>query len=213
MKHILEDGRELVASYKDIQAFFDRNHIAGRTIRDLRSYENDYMIKNLDDFDIETLSKWTTESAIDTDGQIAIIFSDGDHMEIEFSGNGPILLGFNTADFSKYPEYNGTCYTLRTLFQHCIGRTVDSVFFEKTDRRMEFPAYCGIDMSEDDEGIQEIRLILDDESYLSFSGNIDFFRFMHQKKNGEELRVQYSELLKELSSEMMNRIFTQKEGY
>ena len=212
MKHTLEDGRILMASYDDIREFFDEYHIAGRTIRDLRSSENDYMIRNLEDFEIEKLEQWTTESAIETDGQIAILFTDGDNLEIEFSGDGPILLGFNTADLSKYPEYDGRCYRLATLFQHCIGRTITKIFFERSDRRMEFPAYCGIDMSADNEGIQEIRLILNDGSYLKAFDHIDWFDFAHMNVNGEEFRVPYTELLKELNPDIRHRLFVEHKG-
>lgn len=207
MKHKFDDGRELMASYEDISTFFRDHPIVGRTIRDIRSAENDYMIRNLEDFSIEELNGWTTESAIETDGQIAILFEDGDHMEIEYAGDGPVLLGFNTADFNKYPVYNGNCYTLQTLFRHCIGRQITAVHFEKSSHRMEFPAFCGIDMSSDDEGIREIRLELDDGTYLAFFGIYDFFDFVHRNQDGEELRVPYSDLLQELNAETLDRLF------
>lgn len=212
MKHFLDDGRVLVASYNDIRQFFDDYHIVGRTISDLRSAENDYMIKNLEDFDIDELNRWTTESGIETDGQIAILFADGDNIEIEFSGDGPILLGFNTANLSKYPAYDGTCYTLATLFQHCLGKTISNVLFEKSNHRMEFPAYRGIDMSADDEGIREIRLILEDGSYLKAFGGWDFYYFSHINSDGEELRVPYIELIEELNPKVKHRLFVEHKG-
>ena len=212
MKYILEDGRILAASYDDIREFFDEHHIAGRTIRDLRSARNDYMIRNLYDFEIEELEHWTTESCIDTDGPIAILFTDGDNLEIEFCGDGPVLLGFNTADLSKYPEYNGECYKLATLFQHSIDRTITEVFFERSDHRMMFPMYKGIDMSADDDGVQEIRLVLDDGSCLTANGKIDWFVFAHEGVAGEEFRLPYAELLEELSPEIKHRLFVEHKG-
>ena len=36
MKHLLKDGRELMASYNDIQTFFERNNIVGKIIKEIK---------------------------------------------------------------------------------------------------------------------------------------------------------------------------------
>ena len=59
MKHILEDGRELIAAYSDIQSFFDRNHIIGRVISDIRTAAFDYMIHNLDELENKVYWRWS----------------------------------------------------------------------------------------------------------------------------------------------------------
>ncbi len=199
MKHILDDGRCLMASYDDIQDFFSRNPIIGKTISDIRPYCLDYMLKNI--AEVEDFENKRTESAIDTDERICLIFEDGSNLEIEFSGDGPIILGFDTAKLTDYPEYDGTCYTLRTLFQYCIGREILGIHFEKSENRMMFPAYMGIDMSGDDEGIREIRFALRGGTTLIASGYLDYFRVEHVTDFGGSVTVKYSELINELNEE------------
>ena len=196
MKHLLSDGRTLMASVEDVKSFFDDNAICGKIIKDIRPFVFDYMIQNLDE--IEEIEQEQTESAITTDGQICILFTDGSHMEIEFPGNGPMILGYNTADFSKYPQYDGTCYTLATMFRHCIGKKIIGVSVKRSNEKMVFPCYKGIDMREDDDGIKEIRLTLDDDSYLSAAGVVDFFNFSHHVSQLECATVSFRDLLNEL---------------
>lgn len=201
MKHVLEDGRELVASYDDVQDFFDGNKIIGRVIKDIRPAALDYMIQNLSE--IDDIWNRRTECGIQTDDRICIIFSDGDSIEIEFSGDGPILLGFNTANFDQYPNPDGSCYTLHTMFQYCLGYEIMNVSFDRSDKRMIFPAYRGIDMSGDDDGIKEIRFNLRGGTSLIASGIIDYFYFEYTMDFGGSVRVPMKELLAELNTETL----------
>lgn len=208
MKHSLPDGRELMVRYDDIKNFFDKNRIIGRTITDIKPAAFDYIIRNIGD--IDNVYEADTESAVDTDGQICLIFEDGDDLEIEFSGDGPILLGFNTADFEKYPKPNGNCYTLRTLFKYCLGHKIVDIVFERSDHKMLFPTYCGIDTSAYDEGIDNIKIILDDGSYLLARGSIDYYNFEHHSQSGNELSIPFKELLGELNEETLSWIFDEE---
>jgi hypothetical protein len=192
----LDDGRWLMASYADIRGFFERHSIVGRTISDIRPAALDYMIQNLEDLDdIETREG---PCAIDTDSQICLIFGDGDHIEIEFSGDGPVILGYNTADLAHYPEFNGYCYKLSTMFHYCLGQRIVDISFVNSSRKMLFPAYKGIDMSGEDDGIKAIRFNLEDGSALIASGNVDWFSLEHRNKKGEYVTVALKDLLNEL---------------
>lgn len=208
MKHILEDCRELVASHADIQDFFYCHNIIGRTIADIRPAAFDYMIQNI--CDIDDVWNQSIESGIETDSQICIIFADGEHMEIKFSGEGPVILGFNTADFSKYPSPDGTCYSLHTLFQHCLGCKIINISFETSDDRMRFPVYRGIDMSLDDEGIKEICFHLCNRTALVASGSFDWFSVEHIADSGDSVKIPFRELLSELNKDTIEEIFSVK---
>lgn len=201
MKHILEDGRILLASYSDIESFFKENKIIGRVIKDIRCSALDYMVKNLNE--IENASEEFCDCEIQTDGTICLLFSDGDNLEIYFSGDGPLVLGFNTADFDNYPEPHGECYSVRSLFRYAIGYQIINVMFEKTEHRMLFPVYDGINMAGDDEGIQSIKMFLRGGTYLVASGAGDFFHFDHimDLESGTPVSIPYRFLLAELKPE------------
>ena len=145
MKHKLSDNRWLMASYNDISSFFEENKIVGKVIKDILPFKLDYRISNLED--IENIFSVSANSSISTDGQICLIFNDGTSLEVEFSGEGPLILGYNTADFTSYPDYDGSCYTLKTMFRHCINKTIERIDFEKTNTAMMFPCYKGINIS------------------------------------------------------------------
>ena len=199
MSYLLNDGRQLMASYQDIVRFFQENNIIGKTIVDIKARRLDYIISNLDE--IENVENMDAESAVSTDGQICIFFDNGEHLELEIPGDGPLILGYNTADFSGYPVHDGSCYTLKTLFQHCIGRRISNIVFEKSKHPMLFPAYRGIDISKDDNGIKYIKLVLDDKSVLLAEGVIDYFHFSHCDAEGNNKTVPFSSLLAELNGE------------
>ena len=91
MKYQLPDGRWLMASYEDLYSFFQENIIAGKIIRDIRPFALDYCIRNLDD--VEDILNTETQCAIGTDHQICMLFTDNTTLEVEFSGDGPIILG------------------------------------------------------------------------------------------------------------------------
>ena len=194
MKHQLPDGRWLMASYEDIRTFFRDNPVVGKVIQDIVPSKTDYCIGNLED--IEHILDQSAESTIDTDGFICLRFSDGSSLEVEFSGDGPIILGYNTA--SHFPSYNGSCYTLTTMFKHCLGKRIEKIAFETTNRKMLFPCYMGIDMSAEDDGVKQLRFLLEDGTHLSASGWIDWFRFSHKVSPEANKRVPYRELLREL---------------
>ena len=196
MKHQLPDGRWLMASYEELYAFFQENKIIGKVIRDIRPFALNYCIGNLDE--VEEVLNTKTQCAIRTDEQICIVFTDNTTLEVEFSGDGPIILGYNTAELSAYPQYNGSCYTLSTMFRHCIGKKITEIVFEKTVGRMLFPRYRGIDMSGDDDGVKQLCFFLDDGSYLLAEGNIDYFAFCHKVSPQEHKIVATGALLREL---------------
>ena len=118
MKHLLPDGRTLMARYDDLREFFDRHAIVGRRIVDIRPADlfcGRYIIDDIDHaYQSETMC---TACA---DNKICLVFEDGDHCEVEFRGEGPILLGFNTANFAEYPVYDGSTFSYRTLFQYVL---------------------------------------------------------------------------------------------
>ena len=196
MKHQLPDGRWLMASYEDLYSFFQENKITGKTIRDIRPFALDYCIRNLDD--VEDILNTETQCTVGTDHQICMLFTDNTTLEVEFSGDGPIILGYNTADLSAYPQYNGSCYSLRTIFQHCIEKKIVKIVFEKTGGLMLFPCYRGIDMSEDDDGVKQLCFYLEDGSYLLAEGNLDYFGFSHKSLPQEYKTVPTGDLLREL---------------
>lgn len=205
MSYILPDGKELMARYDDIISFFEKHYIVGRNIADIRPAALNYQISNLED--IENIINLRTECAIDTDEPVCFIFEDGDTMEIEFSGDGPIILGFNTADLSSHPQYDGYCYHLATLFNHTIGDRIVSIEVEKTERKMLFPSYCGHDMSPEDEGVTEIRLYLGSGKYLAASGWQDFFRFECHLPDSSMDEIEYSKLFSDMRVDALEYIF------
>ena len=195
----LQDGRLLMASYEDIEQFFAEHNIVGKTIDDIIPFCHDYMIYNISE--VNDFINRRTQSLIQTDGCICLIFTDGSNLEIEFCGDGPIILGYNTAKLETYPKYDGTCYTLHTMFQYALGHMIVGIYFEKTDKRMQFPIYCGLDMSSEDEGIKEIRIALNGGTTLMASGALDSFCFEHFMDFGGPVEVKYAELISELNRE------------
>ena len=197
--YILKDGRSLLASYDDLEKFFAENNIIGKIIEDIVPYCYDYMIRNI--AEVDDFVNLRTQSAVDTDGRICLAFTDGSNLEIEFSGDGPIILGYNTANFEEYPKYDGSCYTLHTMFRFAIGHTIVGIHFEKTDKKMQFPEYYGMDMSKEDDGIKEIRIALNGGTTLMASGISDYFRFEHFMDFGGPVEVKYADLINELNKE------------
>lgn len=197
--HKLDDGRMLMAAYDDIKRFFEENNIIGKTIKNIVPARYDYIIQNIED--IEDFLHKEVDSVIDTDGQVCLVFDDGSNFEIEFNGDGPVILGYNAANFDDYEQYDGRCYKLSTLFQHCIGRSIAGVHFEKTDTKMMFPSYCGIDLSEEDDGVNQIRIDLNDGTALVASGSLDWFTFEHISDIDDYPEVGIPELISELNQE------------
>lgn len=198
-KYTLDDGSELMASFDDVDAFFKEHKIVGRRIVDVLPSEYDYRVRNLNDID----DVWNVSlpCGIMTDGRLCFLFEDGDTLEIEFCGEGPVILGFNTANVENYPKPDGLCYTLRTMFSGCLGRRICEVKYARSDARMIFPEYHGIDMSADDEGVREIRFMLDDMKQIVFKGNVDWFDVSLLGPDGDDWYVPARPLLEELSEE------------
>lgn len=208
MKQLMADGRTIMARYGDIRDFFDTHRIVGRQIADIRPFLIDYRVRFMDEFDdIEDAEQMLMFTAIQTDGQVCIVFEDGDSCEVEIPGEAPIILGLNTVDWSQYPVYDGSCYSLRTMFRGIVGRTVTEVRIMQTDSRMEFPSYCGIDMSEDDEGVRSIQWVLDDGTYIEFEGSVDWFCVGHYTADGGDVYIPLAELLKEMDEQSIFEMF------
>ena len=197
MKHYLLDGRILMAQYDDLRSFFETHRIVGRKIANIRPACLDYLWHYIEDWD----SAYTSDvgCGIETDGAVCLVFEDGDCCEVEFCGEGPIVLGFNTANWDKYPAYDGTVYALHTMFQRCLGHTITAVEFERSEKRMTFPCYRGLSMSEDDEGVDYIRFVLDDGTHLLMHGVVDWFCVDHCTADGENVCVPMKDLLDELN--------------
>lgn len=215
MKHQLKDGRYLMASWQDIHDFFIEHGIVGKTITEIIPKYYDFRCGNLDAIDrVYALNEY---SNIITDGQICIVFSDETHLELFFLGDGPVLLGYNTADFTTYSKYDGENYNIQTLFQDSFGRTITDIYFEKSDTPMKFPVYYGersfadddgIDMSEDDDGIKYIDFLLDDGTRLRGEGSFDEFGFAHLDAEGKFLqKVPYQQLFNEMKLETLEEIY------
>ena len=193
MKRILEDGRTLMASYDDINEFFQTNNIIGKEISDILLSEACYMA-----FDYEEDDDYPDNVAdcfLEMDDPVCIAFTDGTNLEVEYCGDGPIILGYNTAKIKEYPKNKGIKFPFQNMFKYGIGKKITDIQFEKSDERMMFPEYRGINMSEDDDGIAEIRFVLDDDTALVANGFIDYFDFGHIKNSNRYVRITYRELL------------------
>lgn len=197
---ILEDGRIVMSTYEDIKHFFDANRIVGRKIVSIEPECLDYLIRNIEDF-YPFEKEMNVSCGIETAGFISLVFEDGFTAEIEIPGEAPVILGTNGFPKDHYPENNGKAYLLKTMFRECIGKTIAEVKFEKTDHKMIFPIYKGIDMSDYDEGINEIRIILEDNSQLVLYGWEDFFEVDYRNAEDEEFQIGLRELLSELNEE------------
>ena len=77
----------------------------------------------------------------------------------------------------------------------------------QVNSKMEFPSYCGIDMSEDDEGVRSIQWILDDGTYIEFEGSVDWFCVGHYTADGEDVYIPTADLLKEMNEESIFDMF------
>ena len=178
MAHLLPDGRRLMAASSDIRAFFDDCFLTGREIADIYATRGDYGIANLDEIvDVENAR---FECAVETDGEICLIFTDGQYLSIEFGGEGPVLLAFG----DTAPREETAAYPLRAVFRPVLGRRIGEVVTVADGGELLFPAYRGIDMSDESDGVCAICLRLDDGSSLFFHGSLDFFVLEHKNADG-----------------------------
>ena len=201
MSRLSPDGRTLFADAEEVRLFFEEHRITGRVIKDIRPARLDYVIANLCDFDEETILGWNAPDGIQMDGQICLLFEDGDSLEIELPGGAPLILGFNTAELEKYPEYNGKCYRLSTMFPWILGKKIAGAEVRERKYGMDFPSYKGVDMSGEGNGISEVELLLEDGSGMRFWGWLDFAEMECWTADGGESPVPFAELWNELSED------------
>lgn len=195
---ILGDGRNVIASYDDLLRFFEVNQIVGRKIKEIYPLCHDYMIKDMGElypFDVD----FKVPCGIETDGFICLVFEDGEELLIEIPGEAPIILGISKSINKR--KKDGTCYSLNTMFGACIGKTISDIRFDRTNHRMLFPIYQDIDMSNQDEGINEMRIILEDNSQLVFYGWQDFFKVDYRNEEDEVNKIRFASLVSDLNME------------
>lgn len=197
----MNDGRFLMAREKDIILFFAQNDIVGRTITGIYPEYMDYGINNWDELieEVDDISLCTNECAIQTDGSVFLELDYGNWVEMQFSGSGgPVIL--NVIPKIKltnrsYHKAQTDMFSLNTMFHECIGKTITNVIVDRHDGRMWFPSFHGINMSAENEGVYQIRLILEDRSYLAFSGSVDWSCVDYLDEQGENKTVPMSWLL------------------
>ena len=189
----MADGRYLMARKVDIQAFFDWHSIVGKTITGIFPEDMDYGFSTMDDEEELDYSKHImTPCCIQTDGLISVELDYGEQFEIAFSGQGPVILNTVPESQASNPAIPSNLFSLNMMFRNCLGKRVAEVSIEQHDQKMIFPCYCGIDMSAEDEGVCGIRLVLEDESCLVFSGSCDWNQMELLNNRGESMYVPMS---------------------
>lgn len=199
MRYQLDTDKYVMISCQDVQWFFSTYRIEQRRIADIRPTSLDYMIRNLDEVDDPFGGSY--QCGISTDGEIAVIFEDGDLLEIQKAGEGAIVLGFNSLRVSDLPAYTGHIYKLSTMFSGCIGKLISAVEFETAMGVPLFPRYRDIDFSHENNHVTSIKLRLEDRTYLDFSGWIDFYGIDYVGPDGEPVEISGVDLLSDLSNE------------
>ena len=187
----MEDGSYLMAKGKDILTFFKQNQIVGKTITGIFPEEMDYGIGNWDEVlaEIDDISTSTNECAIETAGFVFLELNCGDWMGIQFSGSGgPVILRMTSGN-RPYPKIPADLFSLNTMFHGCRGKKITKVIVDRNHEKMLFPCYCGIDMSEEDEGVWRIRLILEDGRQVAFCGSFDWSCMEYLNAKGEDETV------------------------
>lgn len=193
----LSDGRYLMAKEAEILAFFEGRSVVGKTITDIYPELMDYGIGNLEDLLEETddISVCTNECAIQTDGLVFLELNHGSRLGIRFSGSGGPVVLKEMPGGSPCSEIPSDLFSLNSMFDGCRGKKIANVIVDRNNGRMLFPCVCGIDMSVEDEGVWQIRLILDDGSCLAFHGFIDWGCMEYRNANGDAETVPLSCLL------------------
>ncbi len=199
MRYQLDTNKYVMISCQDVHWFFSTYKIEQRRIADIRPTCLDYMIRNLDEVEDPFGSSY--QCGISTDGEIAIIFEDGDLLEIEIVGEGAIVLGFNSLRTSDLPVYTGHIYKLSTMFCGCIGKLISTVEFETAMGIPLFPQYHDIDFSNENNHVTSIKLRLEDRSYLDFSGCGDFYVINYAGPDNKLMEISGIDLLSDLSNE------------
>lgn len=202
----LNDGRWLMARKDDIFSFIRQHEIIGKEIVSILPSELDYSINNLYEVmaEQEDIMAGTCECGINTDGTLCLLFADGSSMEIIIPGESPVILGYNTAKLDKYPKGRPGLFSLNTMFQHCRLKRIKDVLVDYHGRPLLFPCFMGIDMSQESDGVWRIRLILDDDTALAFSGHFDFGHVDHMRADGTWMRIPTWQLLDVCPANMIN---------
>lgn len=193
----LNDGSFLIAREKDILEFFTHNQIVDRTITGIFPKEMNYGISNWDDLleEIDDISAYTNVCAIQTDDFVFLELDYGKWLAIQFSGaGGPVILNIVSGD-RPYPKIPADLFSLNTMFHGCRDKKIVEVAVDQDDDQMLFPCFCGIDMSGEDEGVWQIRLILEDRSQLAFNGSFDWSCMEYLDASGKPETVPISWLL------------------
>ena len=193
---IMDDGRRLMANKADIMEFMEQHNIVGRTICGVYPELMDYGIGNWD----ELMDEWggvpqgSGPVCFNTDGSVFIAMQNDEWLEIEFSGEGPVILNM-LPPMLPYgrpaPKVPVDLFSLNTVFQQCYRKKIVDIQVDvRTDHDgMMFPCYRGIDMSSEYDGMWRIRLVLEDGNCLAFYGNFDFFGFELKDENGTTVYV------------------------
>ncbi len=183
----LNDGSFLMAREKDILEFFSHNQIVSRTITGIFPKVMNYGISNWDELleEIDDISAYTNECAIRIDDFVFLELDYGKWLAIQFSGSGgPVIMKMMSGN-DPYPKIPADLFSLNTMFHGCRGKKITEVIVDRNNGRMLFPCFSGIDMSEEDEGVWQIRLILEDESQLAFYGSFDWSCIEYLDAKGE----------------------------
>lgn len=201
MKQILPDKRYLLASFADLKDFFVTNKVVGKTIKSIIPSAYDYQFSNLREC-ITNIDTDLTECCISTDESICLEFSDGNSLEILIPGSCPIIIGWNTFFKRTHDPYNidCDCFDLNVLFEQCINHEITKVSVDYRENEMIFPAYMGIDLSEDDDFINGINLILDNDVVLTIEGGVDWCNVYLTNLIGEEAYVPVKKLFDSINS-------------
>ncbi|MCI9596022.1 MAG: WG repeat-containing protein [Firmicutes bacterium] len=199
MRYQLDTDKYVMMSCQDVHWFFSTYKIEQRRIADIRPTSLDYMIRNLDEVDDPFGGSY--QCSISTDGTIAVLFEDGDLLEIEKVGESAIVLGFNSLRISDLPAYTGHIYKLSTMFHGCVGKLISAVEFETAMGVPLFPRYRDIDFSHENNHVTSIKLRLEDGTCLDFSGWLDFYELDYVDPDGKPMEISGVDLLSDLSNE------------
>lgn len=118
----------------DILNYFNSHLIIGRAITDVLLSEYDYRIGNFDDLvDEIDMNIVVIDSSIVTDGFVCLKQDDGHSVEINFSGEGPVVLGYDLHKPIDEPM-PGYYYCFSIMFAGCIGKRIVGMVFGFTDK-------------------------------------------------------------------------------
>lgn len=118
----------------DILDYFNSHPIIGRIITDVLPSEYDYRIGNFDDLvDEMDMNIAVTDSSIVTDGFVCLKLDDGHSVEINFSGEGTAVLGYDSYEPIEI-SMPGYYYRLNTMFAGCLSKRIIGIVFGFSDK-------------------------------------------------------------------------------